>query len=165
MGSNGLGESLRRSASALSSANNTIEQSVGLITAIDEIIQDPEVSGTALKTISMRLRSSAGQLQELGEDAEGAAESVTKLQQQIKQLSGVDIMLSPDQFKSTYDIIVELSKVWQNLSDLQQADLTRLIAGNLVKRPRYVEIHTISTNLNPVMPKALLLQRAMKQAA
>lgn len=78
----------------------------------------------------MRLRNTAAGLSEMGEDADGAAESITKLQQQVKSLSGVDIMENADTFKSTYDIIVELSKVWGNLTDKTQADLTRLIAGN-----------------------------------
>ena len=131
VGSSGLGESLRRSASALASANNTLEESLGLLTAADEIIQQPEVTGTALKTIAMRLRNTAGALQEMDEDADGAAESITKLQQQISSLTGgaVNIMEDANTFKSTYDIIVELSKVWGNLSDKTQADLTRLIAG------------------------------------
>ena len=34
-----------------------------------------------MKTIAMRVRNTSGQLQEMGEDADGAAESVTKLQQ------------------------------------------------------------------------------------
>jgi predicted nucleic acid-binding Zn-ribbon protein len=45
VGSTGLGESLRRSASALASANNTFEESLGLITAMNEILQDDEEAG------------------------------------------------------------------------------------------------------------------------
>lgn len=126
-----IGEGLLRSASALSSANNTFEESVGLFISMNEIIQDAEKSGTALRTIALRLRNTAGSLEELDEDATGAAESITKLQTQILNLTSgkVDIMLDADTFKSTYQIINELSGVWDNLSDKSQADLTRLIAG------------------------------------
>lgn len=34
-----------------------------------------------------------------------------------------------DTFKSTYDIMDELSTKWQNLTDIQQATITELIAG------------------------------------
>ena len=52
----------------------------------------------------MRLRNSAGGLEELGEDAEGAAESVTRLQTQLLNLTDgrVDIMASATEFKSTF---------------------------------------------------------------
>jgi len=62
---------MKRSASALAAANNTIDESIGLFVAANNVVQDPEVVGTAIRTISMRLRNSAGALQELGEDAEG----------------------------------------------------------------------------------------------
>jgi formylmethanofuran dehydrogenase subunit D len=87
--------------------------------------------GTALKTISMRLRNTAGELQELGEDSEGAAESITKLQTQLLNLTKgrVNIMATNDTFKSTYQIMTELAEVWDTLSDVEQADITRLVAG------------------------------------
>ena len=129
IGSSALGEALKRSASALATANNSFEESIGLVTSAYEIVQNAEVVGTALKTISMRLRNTAGSLQEMGEDAEGAAESVIQLQQQIKALSGVDIMLDNNTFKSTYQILYELSQRWSSLSDRARADITRLVAG------------------------------------
>ena len=45
------------------------------------------------------------------------AESTAKLREEIKALSGVDIMLDENTFKSTYDILDELSLKWQDLSD------------------------------------------------
>lgn len=52
----GLGEGLARSASALELAGNTFEQSAAMVGAISEVTQDPEKSGNALKTLSLRLR-------------------------------------------------------------------------------------------------------------
>ena len=46
----GIGEALQRSASALHSAGNTIDESVALVTAANSVIQNPEQVGTALKT-------------------------------------------------------------------------------------------------------------------
>ena len=79
----------------------------------------------------MRLRNTAGQLEELGEDADGAAESITKLQTQLLNLTQgrVDIMLDPSTFKSTYNILLEISEVWGDLSDTTRAEVTRLVAG------------------------------------
>jgi TP901 family phage tail tape measure protein len=48
--SGGIGDALTRSASALAAANNTLDESIALITASNVVVQNPEVVGTALKT-------------------------------------------------------------------------------------------------------------------
>ena len=45
------------------------------------------------------------------------------------QLTGVDIMLDENTFKSTYQIIKEISEVWDELTDVTKANVTGLIAG------------------------------------
>ena len=50
------------------------------------------------------------------------ASSTAKLREEILALSGVDIMLNTNEFKSTYQIMDELADRWQNLSDIQQAN-------------------------------------------
>ena len=52
----GLFEGLERSASSMRAANNTLEQTVALITAANSVVQDPQSIGTSLRTISMRIR-------------------------------------------------------------------------------------------------------------
>lgn len=54
--SGGIGEAMERSASSLMAANNTIDESISLITAANEVVQNPEKVGNAMKTISMRIR-------------------------------------------------------------------------------------------------------------
>ena len=127
--SSGIFEGLERSASSMKAANNTFEQTVSLITAANSVVQDPSSIGTALKTISMRVRGADTELQQAGLDTEGMAESVAKLREEIVALSGVDIMKDENTFKSTYDILDELSKKWSDLTDIQQASVTELIAG------------------------------------
>lgn len=68
-------------------------------------------------------------MEEAGLDTDGMAESTAKLREEIKALSGVDIMKNDTEFKSTYDILDELSAKWQDLTDIQQASVTELIAG------------------------------------
>lgn len=43
--SDGIGEALKRSASAMAAANNTLEESIALITAGNSVIQDPDTVG------------------------------------------------------------------------------------------------------------------------
>ena len=46
----GVGEAMKRSASALAAAGNDMYESIALITAANSVVQDPESVGTALKT-------------------------------------------------------------------------------------------------------------------
>ena len=125
----GIFEGLENSASSMSAANNTLEQTISLLTAANSVIQDPSSVGNALKTISMRVRGASTELEQAGLDADGMAESVAKLREEIKALSGVDIMQDENTFKSTYDILDELSTKWKDLTDIQRASVTELIAG------------------------------------
>ena len=113
----------------MKAANNTFEETVALITAANSVVQDPDSVGTAFKTISMRIRGADTELQQAGLDTEGMAESTAKLRQEVMALSGVDIMKNENEFKSTYDILDELSTKWSDLTDIEQASLTELIAG------------------------------------
>lgn len=75
-------------------------------------------------------------MDELASETDGAVTSVAELRDEILALSGVDIMQDEDTFKSTYDILDELAAKWQELTDIQQASITELIAGNLL--PEYM---------------------------
>lgn len=127
--SGGIGDALERSASSMAAANNTLDETIALITAANTVVQDPDSVGTAFKTISMRIRGAKTELEEAGLETDGMAESTAKLRAEIKALSGVDIMLNDTTFKSTYEIMDELANKWEELTDIQQASITELIAG------------------------------------
>lgn len=48
--SGGIGEALERSASSLAAANNTLDESIALITAANTVVQDPEAVGRLMPT-------------------------------------------------------------------------------------------------------------------
>ena len=127
--SGGIGEAMERSASSMRAANNTIDETIALITAANTVVQDPDSVGTAFKTISMRIRGAKTELEDAGLETDGMAESTAKLREEIKALSGVDIMQDENTFKSTYKIMDELAQKWGDLTDIQQASITELIAG------------------------------------
>ena len=129
--SGGIGEAMQRSASALQAAGNTMEESVALITAANSVVQDPMKVGNALKTLSMRLRGAKTELEDAGLATDGMAESTAKLREQLLALTGgqVDIMLDEDTFKSTYQILQEMSQVWDQMSDINQASALELMGG------------------------------------
>lgn len=125
----GIGEALKRSASSMYAAGNTLEETIGLVTAANAIVQDPDSIGNAYKTISMRIRGAKTEMEDLGLETDGMVESTAKLQEEILALSGVDIMKDKNTFKSTYQILDELATKWKDLTDIQQASITELIAG------------------------------------
>ena len=67
--------------------------------------------------MSMRLRGSKTDLEAAGLDSENMATSVSKLRDEIMSLSGVDIMLDNENFKSSYDILMDIGEVWDGLTD------------------------------------------------
>lgn len=135
----GIFAGLQRSASSMSAANNTLEETIALITAGNAVLQDPERVGNGLKTISMRIRGATTELEAAGESTEGMAESTAALRKEVMALAGVDIMYDDTTFKSTYQILDELSTKWSDLTDIQQASLTELLAGGLCL-PVYTEM-------------------------
>lgn len=52
--SGGIGEALERSASSLSAANNTLDQSIALITAANTVVQDPDSVGSHIKCADLK---------------------------------------------------------------------------------------------------------------
>lgn len=128
----GVGEALQRSGAALASANNTMEQSIALATTMNRVVQNPEIVGTTLKTVSMYLRSTKADLEAAGESTEGMAETTSKLRDSLKALSHgkVDIFdEATKQYKSTTDIIIEMGKAWDGMSDKEQAAALELMGG------------------------------------
>lgn len=129
--SSGVGKALLNSASALAAANNDLDQSIALVTAANSVIQNPEKVGTALKTVSMYLRAAKTAAEEEGLITDGMATSVSKLRDELFALTNgkVDIQIDEDNFKSTYQILKELSEVWNELTDITQANILERIGG------------------------------------
>ena len=71
-----------------------------------------------------------GELEELGEESEGI-ESISKIQTQIlnRTQGAVNIFKDNGDFKSTYEIIEGIAKVYDTLSQTDQASLLETIAG------------------------------------
>ena len=124
-----IGEAMKRSASALEVGNNSFEESIGLITAMNEIVQNSENTGNSLKVLSLRLRGAKTELEDMGEDTDGLCDSTSKLREQVKALSGVDIMEDDNTFKSTAQQVKELGEAFVKLDDVSQAALLEIIAG------------------------------------
>lgn len=123
-----IGVSLQKSAASLNAAENSLAESIGLITAGNEIVQNAEVIGTHLKTISARIR---GATSELGDDAEEMTITTSELRKELKALTKVDIMIDDNHFKSTYQILKEISEVYDTLTGTQKSSVAELLGGKV----------------------------------
>ncbi len=110
-------------------AGNDIDQSIGMIVAANDVAQNPESVGNAMKVVSLRIRGATTELEAMGENADGAAKSTAKLQAEIKALSGVDIMKSKTEFKAPFEIMDELADKWSSLNDISRASILEDLAG------------------------------------
>ena len=129
--SQGVGVALQKSAAALAEGGNSLDESIGLATGMNSVVQNPEVVGTALKSLSMYLRAAKVEAEDAGESTEDMANSVSELRSDILALTNqkVDIMADDTTFKSTYQIVKELSKEWDNITDIDKATILKEIGG------------------------------------
>ncbi|MFR1269352.1 MAG: phage tail tape measure protein [[Eubacterium] siraeum] len=112
---------LQDSVSAMAEANNTLEETIALETAAFEITQDENV-GNGFKTVALRLRG----ISEEGEEVDGTLQNIKS---DLYDLTGVSIMQDANTYKSTYQILKEISDVWDNLSDKKRAEALELMFG------------------------------------
>mgnify|MGYP001026849852 CR=1 FL=1 len=129
--SEGIADGLQNASAALKVAGNDLNETIALITATNKIYQNPDEGSNMLKVASMRLRGQVDALKEMGEDAEGVSTDLTKIQQQIYELTGnkVNIFEDDESLKSTYQMILEIGEVFDSLNDRQQADLLEKMFG------------------------------------
>lgn len=115
---------LQRSASALKAANNSLEESIGLFVSGVEITRDAESMGAALKTISMRVRGYDEETEELSEDLKTISGDIADLTK-VNGKGGISLFTDKTKqtYKSTYQILKEISLIWDDLTDKQQANV------------------------------------------
>lgn len=116
-----LAEGLRISSASMALANNDLYQTESLITAGTEVLRDANTVGNGLKTISMRLNQV--------KTAKG--DTFFKLKKDLKDLANTDLTDVNGNLRSTYDVIMDLSKAWQSgkLSDMTKSKLLDETAG------------------------------------
>lgn len=68
----------------------------------------------------------------MGEETDGVVESVSKLQDKVKSITGVDILDDNGAYRSTYEILLDLAEVWDEIGEKDpkgQAAVLELLAG------------------------------------
>lgn len=128
-----LGTGLSASASALASAGNSIDEALGLLTAMTEVTQNAREASNDLTILSMRIHGMKEELEALGEETDGIG-SIQQIQTEILNLTNGKVNIFEDtdaaELKSTYDIIKGIADEWDNISQTNQEALLEIIAGS-----------------------------------
>ena len=123
----GLATALQSAAGTLVTAGNSIDESIALVTAGNQVVQDPSKVGTAFRTVSLRItgtEEAKAELADLGEDVDDfVVQTSAKSQQIIKDYTavasngfkGVDILDENGNFRSTYEILQDIADVYQEI--------------------------------------------------
>ncbi len=124
-------EMLERSSSAMKEANNTLEETIALETAAVEITRDPASVGTAFKTISMRIRGYDEETEAFTNDVEVLSGKIADLTKTASKPGGISLFTDENKttYKSTYQLLKEISTIYDDLTDKQQAGLLEALAG------------------------------------
>lgn len=122
--------------SVFADANTSVDEFIALLSAGNRQFQNADTLALSLRTAALRIRGCKSELESLGESTENVYTSSSKLADKIESLTNVDgnggvKILEADNktFRSIYDIFVDLSKVYQQMSDVDQSALLDLIAG------------------------------------
>ena len=115
---------LTRSSAAMAAANNSLEETIALETAAVEITRNAETTGTAFKTVSMRLRGYDEETESLSADLENLSGDIADLTKTAKTPGGISLFTdsSKETYKSTYQILKEISEIYDDLSDKNRAN-------------------------------------------
>lgn len=140
-------EFLTRSSSAMAVANNTLDETIALGTAITEVTRDAANAGQVMKTASMRIRGYDEETQELSADVQVLVGDIANLTRTAQHPIGVSIFSdeAKTQYKSTVEILREISKVWDELTDKQQAQVLEALGGKRGGQALAAAIENFST--------------------
>lgn len=106
-----MSTAIRKSSASMAAGNNSLEQTFGLVTAGTEILREPGRVANGLSTITARLTK--------------------KNDEYIASITGGmgTIDKNTGELRSTYDILQDLSKAWDNLTSVEKQELAETVAG------------------------------------
>lgn len=149
-------EAYEKSGAALSATGTSFEKSAGLIAAANAAVQNASTVGTALKTVSARIRGATTELSEMGEEQ---VENFSKYAEEIKNITGFSILVegTTDTYKDQFEIYVGIAKEWNRLSDTAKARVAEILGGTR-------QLQVISSILTNISDATGAFESAMNSA-
>lgn len=122
-----IGEGMNNAASSLKANGNTLEEALGLLASANATMQNISKSSTGLRTIAARLSAATTELDELGESADDLM--TTANLDKFMRAFGVSVVDTNGHLRSTYDILKDLSKIWNTLETEEMSAIAGKLAG------------------------------------
>lgn len=123
--------------SVFEDANTSVDQFIALLAAGNRQFQNADSLALGLRTTALKIRGAKTELENIGEDTEGMITSVSELQEKVKALTDIDgiggkdgvsiLTADGNDFHSIYDILLDISKVYKDMSGVDQSALLNLI--------------------------------------
>lgn len=153
-----FGNGLSRSASAMAASGTDLNKTLAMLTGGAEITQNASEFGNFLEIGSMRIRGMKGELEALGEEVDGTVDSISKVQTQILNHTGGKVNIFDDKgnLRDYYDIMKAISKVYNDLSDSNKADLSEILFGKQRGNQGAAFIQAFQSLSNTVLDSDLL---------
>lgn len=124
-------EGLKRSSASMAIMGEDLESNIALFTAAQEILQDEASVGTALRSLSLRVKGFDEETGELSEDLTNITGKIVDLTKTAKNAKGVSIFTDETQteYKSLVDYFRDLRDVWDDMSEQNQNALLKDLFG------------------------------------
>ena len=119
---------MRNISAVLKVAGNDIDQSIALLTAANDITQDMSKASMGVRTIALRIsgtQEAKQELEDLGEDvSDFVVQTQSKVDAQVRKFTataknpnGISVLDSTGRLRDTYDILLDISRVYQDIVD------------------------------------------------
>ena len=117
-------EGMERSAAALAAVGTSVQDGLAMFSGIQEVLQNAEKSGTALRSVALRIRSFDESTEEYSDDLANITGELIDLTKTAEHAEGVSIFKpgSTTEFKDLTDYFGEIADIWDEMSQKQQND-------------------------------------------
>lgn len=124
-------EGLKRSAAAMSAMGQSFTDTAALFTGGMEILQDSESMGTALRTLSMRVRGYDEETNQLSDDLANVTGEVADLTKTAQDSQGVSLFTDATQehYRSMVKYLGDIADRWDQISEKNQTELLQKLFG------------------------------------
>lgn len=124
-------EGMKRSAATFAALGQTWTDAFALFTGAQEVIQNAETVGTALKTLSLRIRGYSEDTGELDSELANITGEVIDLTKTLNNQQGISLFTDASQqhYKSMVDYLGEISDIWDEIDEKSRTQLLEKLFG------------------------------------
>ena len=121
-----LAEGMKNVSAVMKVQGNDIDQTLALLTASNDVTQDMSKAAMGLRTVALRIsgtQEAKQQLEDLGEDtSDFVVQTQSKVDEQVRKYTataenpeGISVLDSSGRLRSTYDILKDISLVFDDI--------------------------------------------------